>query len=332
MKNGNIVIKATKQENILVNLAKRVNIKKLVSILLVFGSLFWLVWIIQADIRNDWKQILPKDYLWAIIALVIGVISQFINVIIFSQFLRIDKENFHFFQVSKLFFTGQIIRYMPGRVWGIFYQVMNASTNTPKKNILQANIELMFVAFTGLLTISFSIIIFSLDSWYISILFFIFGFLFIIIVLLKGWLTIILELADNLLRRNEERIFFLPLSLNVCLSTVSLFCLSWVIYLFGWLSLGEAGYGGDTTPTTMLMLASTYSISWFIGYMSMITPSGLGVREASFLLLAQGIATSSELVLLAIVVRLWLLLIDLILFLTFSPIKPNKNIIENYSQ
>jgi len=285
----------------------------------------WLAWIIQSDLENNWKEILPKSFLWLFIALIIGIISQFFNVLIFSKFLRINITKYNFFQIAKLFFTGQIIRYMPGRIWGILYQVMNSLPDTPKKNIVLANIELMFVAFSGLLTVSTAIIIFFTKFWYFSLPVVIFGLTFMILVLRNGWLTIIITIANTFLRKNKQEVTFLPLNLKICFSAVSLFLFGWVIYLVGWVAIGEAGYGAKSTYT-MLLLASTYSISWFLGYISMITPSGIGIREASFLVLSQEILPSSELALLAIVIRLWLLVIDFILFLIFYPVKSSKEI------
>ncbi len=298
-------------------------IKKIFSAFLIIGSLFWMVWIIQSDITSHgWKEILPNSFLWLVIALFIGVSSQFINLLVFLKFLRADKANYNFLQIAKLFFTGQIIRYIPGRVWGILYQVVNTPVSIPRKNIIVANIELMFVAFSGLITTSMSIIFYHYNYLYLSIAFFMTGYSFIGLVLLKGWLSVFLNIIHWVTKNNNYRINIQPIKLQTVLSVLAMSVLTWVTFFLGWLSIEKAGY--DSQTSSLIILAAIYSISWFIGYVSMISPSGLGVREASFLFLSQGLASSGELAIIAIIARIWLLFIDLSLFLIFIGFT-NKN-------
>jgi glycosyltransferase 2 family protein len=66
----------------------------------------------------------------------------------------------------------------------------------------------------------------------------------------------------------------------------------------------------------MLKLCAIYLFGWFIGFITLLTPSGLGIREAAFLLMASGNAVAS-LALLAVIVRGWLLFNDVFLSLLF---------------
>ena len=94
----------------------------------------------------------------------------------------------------------------------------------------------------------------------------------------------------------------------------TLFLLSWLIYLGCWTGYSWAWPG--LSPIDAVWLCAFYTLAWFAGYISLITPSGLGVRELVFIALAKdfppdiitGITISG---------RIILLLVDLIFGLFF---------------
>jgi uncharacterized membrane protein YbhN (UPF0104 family) len=54
----------------------------------------------------------------------------------------------------------------------------------------------------------------------------------------------------------------------------------------------------------------------------MITPGGLGVREAGFFALASPLMSLPELTFLAVFIRLWQILVESLMFLAFAFVKP----------
>ena len=105
---------------------------------------------------------------------------------------------------------------------------------------------------------------------------------------------------------------------NNVLALLGLMCSSWTFYFLAWQALGRAF--PDATGQDMLLLCATYTIAWVIGFLSLVTPSGLGAREAAFLLLSPA-DNLAGLAVLALLVRFWLLLIDVVLCLLFLPHK-----------
>ena len=93
---------------------------------------------------------------------------------------------------------------------------------------------------------------------------------------------------------------------------------SWAVYLVAWQSLGRAF--PNSAGNDMMLLCATYSIAWVVGFVSVFTPSGMGVREAVFLFLTPADSLAS-LAFLAVIVRFWLLAIDILLSLLFLPHK-----------
>ncbi len=89
-------------------------------------------------------------------------------------------------------------------------------------------------------------------------------------------------------------------------------------YLFLWTFLGIAFFVfiKSLTPVSISQLpvvTGTYAVAWSIGFLSIITPSGLGVREGVLSLLLTSVLPPATATLVALLSRLWTLSTELIL-------------------
>ena len=91
---------------------------------------------------------------------------------------------------------------------------------------------------------------------------------------------------------------------------------SWGIYFVAWTFFDQAW--PTLSGLDLIELCALYTLAWLFGFLSMITPAGLGVREGAFALLAPELPADA-LVLLMIVARLWLFAVELVLLLAFLP-------------
>jgi uncharacterized membrane protein YbhN (UPF0104 family) len=73
-----------------------------------------------------------------------------------------------------------------------------------------------------------------------------------------------------------------------------------------------------------MQLCAFYMVAWFVGYVSLLTPSGLGVRELVFAWLAKDFA-GDAVALMAVVGRINLLFVDLFMGLAFAPFAPRRS-------
>ena len=107
-----------------------------------------------------------------------------------------------------------------------------------------------------------------------------------------------------------------PIVIRVVLGIV----LSWACYLAIWWSFRLIF--PVLEGINIWLLCASYAAAWFVGYISMITPAGLGVREASFFALAGTLTTLPNLAFLAVFVRIWQILTELCVFVMFAFVKP----------
>ena len=79
------------------------------------------------------------------------------------------------------------------------------------------------------------------------------------------------------------------------------------------------------------LLCASYMLAWVVGYLAMITPGGLGVREAGFFALASPLMSLPELTFLAVFIRLWQILVESLMFLAFAFVKPAAGLSDDRS-
>ena len=87
-------------------------------------------------------------------------------------------------------------------------------------------------------------------------------------------------------------------------------------YLLLWVLLGTAFFlfiksFYPVVPSQLLVATGTYAVAWSIGFLSVITPSGLGVREGILSLLLTSVLPPATATLVALLSRLWTLSAEL---------------------
>jgi hypothetical protein len=106
----------------------------------------------------------------------------------------------------------------------------------------------------------------------------------------------------------------------------ALFAVSWAVYLAAWNLLGWVFH--SFARVDFISLCAYYTLASIIGILSVLTPAGLGVREAAFVLLAGGSVDREAVVFFAAFGRIWLMIIEVSmvgLIALFFPVKKADN-------
>lgn len=289
------------------------------KITLVAASLAWVIWLLEDAWANFAVQLYDLDRLQLAGGLIFSILASLLTFHAFSGILSaISPRKPSRLHLAHLYFSAQIMKHLPGRFFGIVYQVATTREEISAGRWIAANalhmILLMYLAVVVSLTVILAEeAIFFAVFWAVgSLLFGALAWRPSSIRSVKRFMELLhlpfaakVQGALHLLTKIE---FHRKLEISLVL------LLSWLFHLIAWAFYAEAHpdlAGGDG-----IRLCALYTLSWLAGYLSFVTPSGLGVRELAFTALANEF-TPGAIAYGLILGRLSLLAIDLILGLLF---------------
>lgn len=296
----------------------RTGVGRVLSWTLMAAGLGWVVYLLVTTV-DDPARYFPENLSWFLLATVTMVLSIGSNAALFYLFLYDARSsaNKPVFAVG-LHLAGQVLRYLPGRVWGIAYQVSASQGKIPGARVARANVDLMAFSLIGS-TIVASVIIGARQGWpaWMLVLLAFSGATILATLFLGGanWVARqMLVWLPSRAKRALGGIASTDLNYSRLTQAAAVFALSWTLYVIGWSALAKAF--PSFSHIDFVTLSAYYSIASIIGIISAVTPAGLGVREGAFVILASGVVAAEEIAFFAVFGRLWLMTIELLLFAT----------------
>lgn len=287
---------------------------RLLSSALVVAGLGWVAYLLGSSVENP-ARFLPARPGWLFLASVLAGGGMATNIVVFHSFLRMQESRPTPAAFSaRLYLVGQLLRYLPGRVWGIAYQIGASRGTFPASRVAFVNVALVVFYLLGNTLVSLAILAersgVPLGTVLLCLgvglagLFVFFPTAGRLVARIARWLApegSALPIAFDRLRSGGSR--FAP----VMLAFVS----GWAAYLAGWTLLGRAY--PEFSGVDFAALCAHYTLASAVGIASALTPSGLGVREAAFVLLAREWAPPEVGAFFALFARVWLTLLEVLL-------------------
>lgn len=202
-------------------------------------------------------------------------------------------------EVLPAYCTAQVVRYLPGKIWGIVYQSGKLAKSVGQREVVAANA--IQTVTTNLL--GSAVIVSSLAAFHTGQPIFLVGILIGIVMVemlhrtpsIEAWL---LRLAYKVGRRSSREIPSIP---PMHMRGTAILVLEWVAYFLMWhlIAAGSSGTGGAA------LFGIWYAAASLIAVLAIAVPGGLAVREAIFVGIASSMgAHAATLVALAAVARL----------------------------
>ena len=183
-----------------------------------------------------------------------------------------------FLTTSKMYFGGQVAKYIPGKVWSVVYQATLRSASMPVGNIVQANLVIYALTILSAVFASLALILYPVSKL-IAALLIVVGALLSAFFISSDHLYKILQRVSRFSKKVEltsivpRTEFSMAVRVLVYGLVSSLYVLSNVFLLFVFY---------DFELADALRLTAYLGVSWVAGVVVAITPSGFGVREAVF--------------------------------------------------
>jgi hypothetical protein len=210
------------------------------------------------------------------------------------------KEHISLLTALRINALATLPKYAPGKVWGILGKVYLAKKEGVSEHGCVITISLETILFLLGGVILFLLTASSVAKGKVPYAFYLILIPVCLIITYPKILIKITNLFLKLFRR--PLIDFMPSYLQI-LELLLLYTLSWVIQGIGIYFLFKSFVA--ISFNNLLFISGVHAFSWVMGFISIVTPAGLGVKESIFsyflsTLLPSGIAT-----LCALVVRIW---------------------------
>ena len=259
------------------------------------------------------------DFGWLGVSLILGVLTVAPSALIFHLIFSAQtiQQNPALAEISKLYFLGQLAKHLPGKVWGVVYQLNELRGRYAANLVVKVNFDFSIFHMAFNVSISSGLIAGYQFGVYWGLGLFLLGSLLTFALARARVFSLFLKTLERflLLLGKDKNLSSGMLETNYSpRQVVQIFCIklfTWGMYLLAWSSFQLVF---PLMPLdNLIFLCATYTLAWLVGFLSMITPSGIGVRESAFILFSSTQVEFHILAFLAVFVRIWLTLIDLML-------------------
>lgn len=218
-----------------------------------------------------------------LLSALIAVTDNVLICVLFRDILAKYNIQVDFSSVGQMYFFGQMAKYIPGRFWNILYHISFINKPGAATAMIFANIDITLVMILRNTAISLALICFF-NSLSISIFLFIFGSATFVFFCQSYWIADICKRFSKRGRSlatdeitNRKR----PETLKLLLINTG----SWIVFLIANFAVLNATL--DMPVQQSATYISYFSLAWVAGVIIFIVPAGVGIREMTFILLAQ---------------------------------------------
>lgn len=202
-----------------------------------------------------------------------------------------------------IWFFSEATRYIPvGKIWSFTSRAYLAQQNKvpPKISILILPVEVVIVTTTTAILSSYAIIK-TLEKLPVNLTFY-------ILVITSLTATLGLFLLHKTTKKMLKTLLIQPLVPKALPAALILQGVSWSLYSAGYIVL----ISDIAKVQDLSLLLSSTLLSWLIGYLAIVSPMGLGVRESAFVILVGAQIGTAQAITVAVLSRVILIVSELV--------------------
>jgi len=293
------------------------NILGLIILIIIFYFLF-------LNLFQNWDELVSNIENFNIVLLFVSLLFLFsfylFHTHIWIQILKRQGHKVRFKEALKIRSVSEIGKYTPGKIWHIIGRTyLSSKLKIPKITTITS---MVIETLLSLISAGFFVVFFNLNSQDVGTIFiFIATILSLLIIRTKYFERILNKLLKKTKKITNE------VKINISLKFTVLLLL---YYLIGWLLIGHSLFFviksiyPSISYSLILVLSGIFAASWALGYISFLTPGGLGIREGVMVLFLYSYLPNSIAILVPIIMRLLTILAELFLAAISSKIKLSK--------
>ncbi len=288
-------------------------------ILLIFLAVASIGFLVHA-VRNSYLSVesaadfvsLPSFGIALIPGTVMLILKAVLHLLITEDVLERKTKRW---RVLSSYSQAQIVRYLPGKVWGIVYQGEQLVDEFPRRVVWLANIIQYVVTNINAVGVLGSIYCYVTFGPKIAIAVAL-GFLLVIYVVIASNLVLRVPAFLGLHRlrdmRKRPKATVTP---QRALLELFMLQLEWIAYFGAWIWLLPNVHSAED----VVLIAAAYGAAALVGLLVIVMPSGWFVREAAFVWIGDLLGYGTELLLVySIIGRLFFIIGDILCAITLT--------------
>ena len=228
----------------------------------------------------------------------------------------LTQKHVPFRDAFTLFHLANITRYLPGRIWGVVRLLSLSHHFGLSKTAVGSSLTLHVGVETALGGLIAMTLLFShrMRETATEVLEMLSGQTLLLTVVVIGSLASILLLIPQLAHHTRQFIE----TLTPLLKTARVWGNVLIVHIFLWLCQGFAFFLFVKSFAPVLwadvgVLTACFAFAWIVGFLSFLTPGGLGVREGLLALLLANYMPAPQATRVALMCRVWMLSAEMLL-------------------
>lgn len=273
-------------------------------VLAVVGAAVYVFWDRWSEVHSALGRLSAGAIVPAVVAGAIGTAASFLA---WRALLADLGSPLPLRPAARIFFLGQLGKYLPGSVWPVVAQMeLGRDHDVPRPRSAAAIVLAMAISLTGGLLVAAILLPLTpgvatgASRWALL------AIIPLAVLLHPAVLNRLLRTAARLLRRSAPE--------HAVSAGGEARALAWTG--LQWLGQGLAVWLlavdlGAPRGKTLLLAVGGFAIAWAVGFLVVIAPAGAGVREAALVTALAPVLSAGSALVVALVVRLLLTVVDL---------------------
>jgi len=287
--------------------------KALITILKTAVTLAIVYFLVDFIIKN-WNKIdfsnVTINYLYLLLAAPIIISHLFIYSALWRRTLGLIGVKLSLADTNIVYSGAQFWRYLPGRVLLFVRRVWLCSNKGILKEKAVASVALEFsLLIISAIVLSAITAIFMPIPTRIKIIYLPIVLITLAIIIHPKVLNLLINLGFRLTKKEWLRIRYTSV-----LYLITAHILTWVLQSMGFYLIISAVYNANLILLPISIWI--FTVSWLVGFLGLLTPGGLGIREGIMILLASPFMPASMIIVAALIVRIYITLAEVIFWAT----------------
>jgi uncharacterized membrane protein YbhN (UPF0104 family) len=270
-------------------------------------------------LARDWHKI-PWHQVKLSIPLLISAFSvMFVWMVVYGLtwkvLLKGLNERISLFNSVSVLAVSQIGKYIPGKLWFTFGRMYLAKKHgvSEAKTAVSTAMELALSLLAAVILFGLAVALIPRGTVPSRVYL---AFMLVPFCIVVVYPPILNRFTGFILRRLHQPVFEVRMTFLRLLATLGLFVLMWIIQGSGCYLLIRSFYPLDLSR--LPMVAGAFALSWILGFIVLISPAGLGVRESIFTFALRLVMPEPVAIIAALLSRVWITVSEGLLTVVFT--------------